>query len=136
MPATHAPRQSAAHEWARWSLVIVWLGSGITSLLGRHDQSIQLLQGTPLTDPLMQQAAIWAGSALDLGVGLGMALWPRQRMFDAALAAMILLTLVATWLNPSLWLHPLGPLLKNIPIAAMLWQLRELTREQSRENAS
>jgi hypothetical protein len=26
-------------------------------------------------------------------------------------------------LNPGLWLHPLGPLLKNIPIAAVLWVL-------------
>lgn len=131
MSASHTPRQSTALELARWSLVIVWIGSGVTSLLERHSQSIQLLQGTPLTDPLMQQTAIWAGSALDLGIGLGMALWPRQRTFEAALAAMILLTMVATWLNPSLWLHPLGPLLKNIPIAAMLWQLREQQRESA-----
>ncbi|MDE2434090.1 MAG: DoxX-like family protein [Burkholderiales bacterium] len=136
MPTPHSPRQRAALEWARWSLVIVWIGSGVTSLWGRHNQSIQLLQGTLLTDPWLQQVAIWAGSALDLGIGLGMALWPRQRMFDAALAAMILLTVVATWLNPSLWLHPLGPLLKNIPIAAMLWQLREHAQKQSQESAS
>lgn len=120
-----APRQWKAREWARWALVLVWIGSGITSVLERHGQGIQLLQGTALADPWMQQAAIWSGAALDMAIGLGMALWPRQRMFDAALAAMILLTVVATWLNPSLWLHPLGPLLKNIPIAAMLWQLRE-----------
>jgi hypothetical protein len=26
-------------------------------------------------------------------------------------------------LQPALWLHPLGPLLKNLPIAALLWHL-------------
>jgi hypothetical protein len=33
---------------------------------------------------------------------------------------MLLMTLVATILYPSLWLHPLGPLTKNIPAAAAL----------------
>ncbi len=33
------------------------------------------------------------------------------------------MTLAATVLQPGLWLHPLGPLLKNLPIAALLWHL-------------
>ena len=33
---------------------------------------------------------------------------------------MLLMTGVATAIDPSLWLHPLGPLTKNVPIAALL----------------
>jgi hypothetical protein len=35
------------------------------------------------------------------------------------------MTITATVLLPALWLHPLGPLSKNLPIAAalyLLWQ--------------
>lgn len=41
----------------------------------------------------------------------------------AALLSMLLMSAIATLLLPSLWLHPLGPLLKNIPLAAMFWIL-------------
>ena len=40
-----------------------------------------------------------------------------------ALLAMLGMTVVATWLQPALWLHPLGPLTKNVPIAVVLWIL-------------
>ena len=53
------------------------------------------------------------------------AVWlrPSRTAYLMALAAMVLMTMVATGLSPSLWLHPLGPLSKNIPIAAMLYVL-------------
>ena len=51
-----------------------------------------------------------------------MALAGRTSYF-AALALMTAMTLVATVLQPALWLHPLGPLLKNLPMAALLWHL-------------
>jgi hypothetical protein len=35
----------------------------------------------------------------------------------------LVLTAIATLLLPSLWLDPLGPLTKNVPIAAALWVL-------------
>ena len=36
---------------------------------------------------------------------------------------MLVMTALASVLDPSLWLHPLGPLTKNVPIAAALWVL-------------
>ena len=45
--------------------------------------------------------------------------------FDAVFASsdLMAMTVIGTALQPALWLHPLGPLLKNLPIAAMLWFL-------------
>ena len=37
------------------------------------------------------------------------------------------MTIVTTALLPAMWLHPLGPLLKNLPIAAALVVLRRNT---------
>lgn len=112
---------------ALFAVTTVWIWTGVASLLERHGQSLQLLQGTAISSPSMQQLLILIGAMADLALGLGMAMFPRQRMFDLALAFMALMTLVATCLSPGLWLHPLGPLLKNIPIAILLWQLREST---------
>jgi hypothetical protein len=39
------------------------------------------------------------------------------------LLAMLGMTVVATVMQPTLWLHPLGPLTKNVPIAVVLWIL-------------
>lgn len=116
-----------SRQVARYAVIMVWIWTGIVSLLERHGQSLQLLQGTPINDATVQQLLIWAGAIVDLALGIGMALFPRQRMFDLALVFMAVMTLVATYLSPALWLHPLGPLLKNIPIAILLWQLREST---------
>ncbi|MGE5451741.1 MAG: DoxX-like family protein [Acidobacteriota bacterium] len=118
-------RQPVTRNAARMALISVWLWTGVVSVLERHGQGVQLLQGTLIRDPSLQQAVILAGAAMDLTFGVGMAVYPRKRMFDLALAGMTLMTVIATVLSPELWLHPLGPLLKNIPIAVLLWQLRE-----------
>ncbi len=41
---------------------------------------------------------------------------------------MLLMTVAATILIPGLWLHPLGPLTKNVPIAVALWILSRTGR--------
>ena len=62
-------------------------------------------------------------AACGLAVGIALWRWPGHASYITALALMAVMTLAATLLQPGLWLHPLGPLLKNLPIAAMLWHL-------------
>lgn len=113
----------AALNPLRWSLVAVWLITAVVSLLELNGQSADLLWRAGLRHPFLIDTLIWAGAALD--VVLGLALWwvPRRSTYGMALASLGLMTLVASVLSPSLWLHPLGPLLKNIPIAAALCTL-------------
>ncbi|MDX9844077.1 MAG: DoxX-like family protein [Aquabacterium sp.] len=113
------------HRLSARVLSLVWLWTGVVSLIELSGQSTALLQGTLISDPAWQQAAIVAGALLDLALGVALWWWPQRRVYDVALAAMVLMTVVATLLSPALWLHPLGPLLKNLPIALILWQLRE-----------
>ncbi|HIV70511.1 MAG TPA: DoxX-like family protein [Candidatus Aquabacterium excrementipullorum] len=105
------------------SLVMVWLGTAVVSAVEVHGQSLQLMRDAGVHQPGWQAAAIWGGIALDVALGLAMCVWPRRSTWIAALCAMGTMTLVATALTPDLWLHPLGPLLKNLPIAAVLWVL-------------
>jgi hypothetical protein len=107
----------------RYSLVFVWLATAAVSLWELNGQSTQLLVSAGIQSPLLIQALVWGGAGID--AALGMALWfkPCRRSYLLALIAMLSMTVLATLLQPTLWLHPLGPLTKNIPIAAALWIL-------------
>ena len=108
----------------RLSLVTVWLVSAAVSLLELNGQSRQLLADAGVASPAwLVQGLIVGGAVADLLVGIALWRWPGRASYIAALALMVAMTLAATVLQPGLWLHPLGPLLKNLPIAAVLWHL-------------
>jgi hypothetical protein len=110
-------------QWLRLSIVFVWLATAIASVWELQGQSAQLLQAAGVQDVFLARWLILAGAGVDAVLGLAMLLRPGRWTYLAALAVMALMTLVASILDPSLWLHPLGPLTKNIPIAALLFVL-------------
>jgi hypothetical protein len=108
----------------RLSLVAVWLVTAAVSLLELNGQSREVLADAGVTSPSwLVQSLIIGGAVADLLVGIALWRWPSRTSYISALALMATMTLAATVLQPSLWLHPLGPLLKNLPIAAVLWHL-------------
>jgi hypothetical protein len=112
----------------RLSLVTVWLFTALASVVELNGQSRQVLAAAGIASPpWLVQLLIVGGAAADLVIGL--ALWwrPGRASYLAAFALLLLMTAVATFLQPTLWLHPLGPLLKNLPIAALLWHLYRRT---------
>jgi DoxX-like family len=112
----------------RASLVLVWLLTAVVSVWELQGQSMALLRAAGMVHEPSMQMLVWLGSGLDLAMGLALWCWPRRWVYGLALGAMLGMTVVATVLLPSLWLHPLGPLLKNIPIAALLWVLAKEAR--------
>ena len=112
--------QQREHQWLRLSLVAVWLITGLVSFLELEGRSVGLFQGTLLEGSRFIPWLIWSGIAVDLALGVALCLRPLRRTYLAALAVMLLMTVVATVLSPGLWLDPLGSLTKNIPIAAIL----------------
>jgi hypothetical protein len=108
----------------RHSLVAVWLLTAVASLIELNGQSREVLAAARIASPQwLVQGLIVGGAVADLAVGIALWRWPGRASYAAALALMLAMTVVATVLQPGLWLHPLGPLLKNIPIAALLWHL-------------
>lgn len=107
----------------RVSVVFVWLATAAVSLLEFDGQSTAVLTAAGIHDPRLVIALIGAGAGADLLVGIALAFWPSRRVYWIALALMLTMTGVASALDPALWLHPLGPLTKNVPIAAALWIL-------------
>ena len=112
----------------RLSLVAVWLFTAFASIVELNGQSRQVLAEAGIASPpWLVQALIVGGAAADLAIGLALWLRPGRASYLAALGLMRFMTAVATVLQPSRWLHPLGPLLKNLPIAVLLWHLHRRT---------
>lgn len=105
------------------SLIAVWLGTALVSAIEHRGLSVQVLADAGIHDARWQTFLIWSGLLADLAVGMALWLRPGRESYLAALLLMAAMTVLATVLQPTLWLHPLGPLLKNLPIAAMLLHL-------------
>jgi|GEM_PF-585565 len=114
---TTAPRNTRLLHAA---LVMVWLATALVSLLDWQEVGTRLLRSGGIQSPVWTQVLIVGGALADLCVGLWLLMWPGRRAWQAALTLMLLMTVTATWLLPALWLDPLGALLKNLPIAAIL----------------
>ena len=122
----------ASARLLRASLVVVWLATAVVSVWELHGQSRELLAGLPTAwagghAPWLPTAIILAGAAADAVLGLWLALRPGRKAYGAALLVMLAMTLLATAIHPAWWLHPFGPLTKNLPIAAILWVLLQDT---------
>lgn len=107
-------------QLARFSLIAVWIWTALVSAQQAQGLSTQLLQASTIPAPLYPWI-IWGGAGVDLLLGLLMWLRPARWVYLTALGMTLAMTLIGTWVDPALWLHPLGPLSKNLPILALLW---------------
>lgn len=114
----------------RVSVAAVWLAAGVVSLgLYPREESLALLAvaGVPVA---LGPTALYATAILNLILGVLTLLPWRSRWLWAGQAAVVLVyTVVLTLRIPEFWLHPFGPLTKNLPFLAVLWLLHELDRE-------
>lgn len=106
----------------RLSLAMVWLVTALVSFgLYPPAQSHALLAraGVP---PAWQPLALGGAAFLDLLLGV-LTLWrfPGQRWLWPAQGLLIAFySLVIAWRLPEFWLHPYGPMTKNLPLLALL----------------
>ena len=126
-----ALRQQAIWRWMnpllRGSVALVWIVTGIVSfgVYPVHD-SLALLARAGVPEGL-RAAMLYGAASLDLLLGV-LTLWPmraaaRRRLWLAQIALIAGYTLIITLKLPEFWLHPYGPVLKNLPLLALLWLL-------------
>jgi hypothetical protein len=111
----------------RWSIALVWIWTGIVSLgVYPRAESLALLARTGITGTLAD-FALYAAAALDLALGAATLLMRRRRMLWLAQFLLILgYTIIITIKLPEFWLHPYGPILKNLPLLACIALLYSL----------
>lgn len=124
-PASDADRLAARllflRPSPRWSLGLLWVATSLLSFgLYPIEKSRALVAQTGI-EGAFADAAIYGGAAIDLLLGALLLLRLRPKLVGLAqLASMAIFTALATRLPAEFWLHPFAPLLKNLPVAALI----------------
>jgi len=105
---------------AKFSLVFLWLFTGITSIYFSPEIGYEILSSASITG-LMADVSVYAGGILDIVLGLWL-----MTSFKTSLCCMVQISIISTYtvlltfIDPSFWLHPFGPITKNIPIVVLI----------------
>ncbi|MGO9446855.1 MAG: SDR family oxidoreductase [Thiobacillaceae bacterium] len=104
-------------------LAIIWLATAVFSAaLFPVNDSLALLAPFGITGaPAL--LVLFGLTALDLLMGLLTVLRPRRRLWLTQLALVGCYSLLVAWRLPMFTIHPFGPILKNLAVAALLVQL-------------
>lgn len=131
-PKTFLADAGIAREAVQWQVVapllraalaFVWLYSGVVSLgLYPIADSLALLARLGL-EGSFARAALYGAAILDIVFawatwrGRPRAIWPAQ------IALILFYSLAIAWRLQEYWLHPFGPLAKNVPMLAVIFSL-------------
>ncbi|HEU4603773.1 MAG TPA: NAD(P)H-binding protein [Steroidobacteraceae bacterium] len=128
-------RHSAQLQWLlpilRLSIAAVWLWTAAVSFgLYPTQASYELLRRVGAPEELFA-LLLYGAATLDLLLGLGTLLLRKRRWLWIAQIVLILgYTVLITWRLPEFWLHPYGPILKNLPMLAGIYVLFVLERDR------
>ncbi|MGZ8259093.1 MAG: SDR family oxidoreductase [Caldimonas sp.] len=135
-----AVRARAQLDWLlpllRVSLALVWIVTAVVSLgVYPVESSLALLERAGVPAPL-RPLALYGAALLDLALGVATLAMRRRRWLWWAQIALILgFTAIISVRLPEFWLHPYGPVLKNLPMLAVLVALLQLEgRSQGRDH--
>ncbi|HYD99377.1 MAG TPA: SDR family oxidoreductase [Alphaproteobacteria bacterium] len=122
LPAPRAALRTARLDLLRptlrWSIALLWLWTCAVSLgLWPLSDSLAMVERVGPTGPLA--LALTIGAALwDGALGLALALrWRPVLTGGLMLATMAAFTAIISLFLPEYWLHPFGPVAKNLPLA-------------------
>jgi hypothetical protein len=126
----HVAGSLRADAFAAWrglvlriALAIVWIASAIVSaVLYPRTASLALLGRLNLHGPIAD-FALYGACALDLGFGIATLLKPGRKLWVAQMVVIIAYSAAIAVALPEYLIEPFGPILKNIPILAMLFVL-------------
>lgn len=111
----------------RFSVALVWIVTGVVSLgLYPVADSLALLARVGITGTTAI-FALYGAALLDLTLGIATLAFRRRRwLYRAQMVVILAYTVVITIWLPEYWLHPYGPVLKNLPLLAVLWLLHDM----------
>ena len=106
-------------------LAIIWMVTGILSLgIFPQQESLALLEQLGLHGPAAL-VALYASASLDIVLGILTLARPSRMLWRAQATLVATYSIIITIYLPLYWLHPFGPVLKNLPILLLLWLLHQ-----------
>lgn len=124
-------RTAAKLQWLlpilRLSIAAVWIFTGIVSLgVYPMNSSYELLARVGVTG-MLAPVLLYGAALMDFAFGIATLVMRKRRLlWLAQISVIVLYTLIITFRMPDFWLHPFGPILKNLPMLAGIWLLYEL----------
>lgn len=121
-PATYADTWNARLMLVRpllmAAMAFVWIFTAFTSAFFDLDSGYELLKNGGI-EGVSATLLIYLGAAADLALGVGM-LTPKYRLSAMRLqiALMMGYSIIISFIIPAQWLHPFGPVTKNLPMIA------------------
>lgn len=104
----------------RGSIAAVWIATGVVSLgIYPVAESYALLARTGISGALAP-FMLYGAALLDLVLGAGTLFIRRRWLWWTQIALILGYTAIITLRLPEFWLHPYGPILKNLPLLAAL----------------
>ncbi|WP_084649415.1 DoxX-like family protein [Saccharospirillum impatiens] len=118
--------QAKALDWARLSLSFLWLLTGLSSLWLSPNIGYAVLARGGITGPLAE-LCLWSGSLLDISIGLWLLAGIKLRLcYQLQLGVIVVYSLLLSLIAPEFWIHPFGPLSKNLPILVLIFYCLEM----------
>jgi uncharacterized protein YbjT (DUF2867 family) len=111
----------------RLSVALLWIATAIVSLgLYPVHASYAMLTRAGVPEALTP-LALYGAAGLDFALGLGTLLLERRRwLWRAQIALIVGYSVIITLRLPEYWLHPFGPLTKNLPLLMLIVFLHEM----------
>ena len=108
---------------ARVALSALWIFTGITSAFLSPEIGYEVLAKGGVTGG-HAALLIYLGSGLDIAIGIWLIIGKSLRCcYLIQLALIVCYTFLLTYFDYTYWLHPFGPLTKNIPIIILIYFL-------------
>lgn len=131
-----ALRAEAALAWGRpllrGAIALVWLATAAVSFgLYPADDSRALLAAVGVPAGL-RSLLLYGAAGFDLVLGMLTLVAPGRALWRAQIVLMLFYMAVIAWRLPGFWLHPFGPLTKNLPMLAALLLLDALEPRKAR----
>lgn len=134
-PAQFAqPAQRIAAVW-RWAAVLItlsmsvlWLLTAAVSWFGWPQQESRAWLAACGVPAAAQEPLLLAACLTDATIGVMLLLRPRRWLWAVQLALVGSYTVVMSLCLPGFWLHPFGPLSKNLPLLAMMFLMWRASR--------
>ncbi len=112
--------QEQLYKPAIYSLAFLWFFTGLTSICFSPEIGYEILASANITGS-MADISVYAGGALDIVLGLWLLTSVKTKLCCIVQVAVIVLyTIILTVVDASFWLHPFGPITKNIPIIVLI----------------
>lgn len=112
--------QQTLNKAAKYSLAFLWIFTGLTSLFFSPEIGNEILASANITG-FLAGVAIYTGGILDIMLGFWLITSFKTKLCcKVQISVIVVYTVLLTLVDASFWLHPFGPITKNIPIIVLI----------------